>query len=452
MGALGLSACGTPAIVRTGPVNKADNACGYPSYTKSVTLTWWTWIPNSSKVAAVFEKCYPSVHIKTPLVPASTGEYSKLEAATTAGAGAPDVVQIEYQELPTFIGQHDLANIASVAGRYRKDYPTWLWDEVSSGRLVYAVPQDIGPEALAYRPALLAKYGISVPVTYSQFAVAAKDFHKKDPSRYMTYFPDNDGGYVVGLLWQAGAQPFKQTGKYSWKVNIDSAIDRKVLEYWYSLVRAGAVELIDDYTPAWEAQMAKGEFASYFIAAWSPTSEVNEYIKTGSQHFKVTHLPEWARGKVTDANWGGSSDAVTTQSKHPRAAALFATFMNTAPRSLQVLEKSGANGGAGLFPGVNSRAKAPTFDSSIPNFAGKVNADFASYTPHVNTSFEWSPFTEYFYTELEGQLANAFSGKESIAAALSATQASVISYGNASGYNVTAVGDPPHHLEGRNAK
>jgi len=436
-----LAACGSGGTVTaTGAVSAKLNGCGYPVYTKKVTLTWWTWTANPADTVRNFEKCYPSITVQYPLVPSSTQEYAKLTAAMTAGAGAPDVVQIEYFALPDFIGQHDLVNIASVMGKYKNDYPAWVWNEVSSGTAVYASPEDIGPMGLAYRPALLRKYGLPVPVTYAQFASDAITLHRDDPKAYMTYFPDSDGGYLVSLLWQAGASMFRQTGKYSWKVDIDTTGNQKTLQYWYDLAKAGGVEVTSDYTPAWETQIADGTFASYMLAAWSPTYEIDEYLTGNSQQFAVTHMPEWTAGTETDANWGGSSQAVTIQSQHPEAAALFATFIDTSKSMLETDQQPAtpSGGGLGIFPGDIHRASVPAFSAKVPNFQGNVNAEFAQYASTVNTSFQWSPFTEFLFTELSSEVTAAFSGTTTISDALAATQSAVIKYGNASGYNVSA--------------
>jgi multiple sugar transport system substrate-binding protein len=69
---------------------------------------------------------------------------------------------------------------------------------------------------------------------------------------------------------------------------------------------------------------------------------------------------------------------------------------------------------------------------------GNVNQAFSQYANTVNTSFQWSPFTEFLYTELSNEVTGAFSGSTSISAALAATQNAVIKYGNASGYSVSS--------------
>src|SRR5438270_2909578 len=103
-------------------------ACGgtTPSASSSsgpVTLTFWTWVPNIQQEINLFEQSHPNIKIK--LVNAGQGgpEYTKLRTALKAGSGAPDIVQIEFQYLPTFILTGKLVDLASYgANDIKNDY------------------------------------------------------------------------------------------------------------------------------------------------------------------------------------------------------------------------------------------------------------------------------------------------------------------------------------------
>ena len=96
-------------------------------------------------------------------------------------------------------------NIAQYVSKYKSDFPSWTWDQVSVGNAVYAMPEDIGPMGLMYQPAVLKKYNLPVPTTWAQFATDAVSLHKADPSQYLTYFAPNDADVLESLFWQAGA-------------------------------------------------------------------------------------------------------------------------------------------------------------------------------------------------------------------------------------------------------
>jgi len=66
--------------------------------------------------------------------------YAKLTTALAGGTG-PCVTQNEYSELPQYIAAHDFVNIAQYVSGYQKDYPAWVWGQVSQGSAVYAIPR-----------------------------------------------------------------------------------------------------------------------------------------------------------------------------------------------------------------------------------------------------------------------------------------------------------------------
>ncbi len=82
-------------------------ACGgatsSPSSTSSgpVTLTFWTWVPNVQSEVNLFEQSHPNIKIKVVNAGQGAPEYTKLRTALKAGSGGPDIVQIEFQYLPT---------------------------------------------------------------------------------------------------------------------------------------------------------------------------------------------------------------------------------------------------------------------------------------------------------------------------------------------------------------
>ncbi len=116
-------------------------------------LTFWTWVPNIDKEIALFQKKYPAVSVKVVNAGQGTPQYTKLRTALQAGTGAPDVVQIEFQYIPTFTLTNSLLDLAPHGASALKDkFVSWTWSQVSgSGGQVWAIPQDTGPMGLLYR-------------------------------------------------------------------------------------------------------------------------------------------------------------------------------------------------------------------------------------------------------------------------------------------------------------
>src|SRR5579875_1471627 len=144
---LGAAAATLLGVVTSG----AATASAAPT---KITFTWWTWTTNPKNVIKNFEKAYPNISIPAPPDYGSGGTfYSKLTTAMAGGTG-PCVTQVEYDHLPQFLAAHDLVNIAQYVNKYKKDFPAWVWGQVSQNGGVYAMPEDIGPMGLMYQPAV----------------------------------------------------------------------------------------------------------------------------------------------------------------------------------------------------------------------------------------------------------------------------------------------------------
>lgn len=408
---------------------------------QKVTLTWWTWTANPKSVIKNFEQKYPWITIPTPPSYGSGGTfYSKLTTAL-AGGSAPCVSQVELDHLPQFTQAHDLVNIASYDAKYAKDFPGWVWRQVTQGTALYAVPEDIGPMGLMYQPGVLAKHHLPVPTTWATYASDAVALHKADPAQYLTYFPLNDGDYLEALFWQAGARPYQLLSNGTWKINVDGPAEQKVINYWGKLVDEHAIATDNDFQVDWGHHIANDMYASYIGAAWSPTYEVDAYLTAAHpQTYTVVPMPQWTPGAHAEANWGGSTNAVTKDcpANMVQDAALFAAYVNTSPSGLTVDEKPAttSGGGRGLFPASLARASVPQFGAAVPDFTGNVNAVFAANSANVPTDFQWSPWDTEFGNFVVAQLPAAAAGKESWTKALQVTQQELVSYAKSAGYQV----------------
>src|SRR2546423_14460383 len=67
-----------------------------------VTLTFWSWVPHLQDEVDLFNKTHPDIQVRLVNAGQGADEYQKLRTALKAGSGAPDVVQVEFQYIPTF--------------------------------------------------------------------------------------------------------------------------------------------------------------------------------------------------------------------------------------------------------------------------------------------------------------------------------------------------------------
>ncbi len=396
------------------------------------TITFWSWVPGIKDEVELFNETHDNITVKYVNAGQGADEYTKLRTALKAEKGVPDVVQIEFQYIPSFTQIDALADISQYgANDVKQDYVGWTWSQVSEGDKVYAIPQDSGPMALLYRKDIFDKYGLEVPKTWDEFASEAEKLHKADPDTYMTNFAANDGGWMTGLMWQAGAQPFDVNGaKVS--INMDDPASMQVAEYWQGLIDDGYVSVDPDFTNDWYAGLGNGKYATWISAAWGPVF-LKGVAGESKGKWRAAPLPQWNAGENVSANWGGSTSAVTAASENPEAATEFAIWLNHNEKSVDMLTTE-----SNLFPVLKSKLSSPGFENASQPFYGgqNVNAVFIEASDQVDKGFEWSPFQDYVYSQMAEEAGAAANGDTTLPEAMEKVQSSVTGYAKEQGFKV----------------
>ena len=282
-------------------------------------LIFWAWVPGMGRAVTEFNKTHPNICVTQEDVGAGSPQYVAITNALKAGSGAPDVAEVEFDELPSFEVTHNVVNLVPYgANNYKSDFTTWAWDEVSQGSSVYAMPGDSGPVAFYYNAKQLAQYHITPPTTWSAFATAAATLHKDDPSAYMTNFSAIDLQWVMSLMAQDNAWPFAYSGGSKVTINWTGAAQMAFANYWQKLLAAHEVNATTDVSATSFADLDKGIDASWISSAWGPSYFAPD-AKSSIGDWRAASLPQWTPGANVAANWGGSTYPVFSQSKHPAA-------------------------------------------------------------------------------------------------------------------------------------
>lgn len=410
----------------------------YPKDTNKVTLTVWNWNNNFQKQIKVFNKYYPNIHVNLQNVGSGQTEYQKLITAINTGKGAPDLAMIEYSYLPQFIQSGGIANISKYDSSYSKYFPTWVWNQVKYNGGLYAIPSDVGPMGLYYQPLALQKDHLSVPKTWNEFQKDAAIYHKDNPGKYYSVFFVNDGQWMLSMLWQAGVTPFQSNGD-TWKIDLNSPGALKVMKYWGSLVQTGAVQVGADFSPSFMKSVSAGDYATIPGSVWF-SGTIQLAVAPGSKNWKAAFLPNWSSSAPLDSDWGGSSNAVTSQSKHPREAALLASFLSTNEQTISLATAPIASGGSSSFTSNKFAADLPVMKTPIDVLGGQpAYADiFSKANLAVGSKFEYPPFATYVYNDMSVEFQKAFDHRETWATALNNLQSSVTQFARSQGYSVSS--------------
>ncbi|KYK14078.1 MULTISPECIES: ABC transporter substrate-binding protein [Streptomyces] len=420
LGASTLAACGSSddgGDARSGPVS----------------LTYWTWTPGMDKVVDLWNKGPgKEQQITVTVKKQASGDTLVTKILTAHKAGqAPDLVQAEYQALPTLVSNDALADISGEVDDVKGEFADGVWQQTTLGTdAVYAVPQDIGPMMFYYREDLFEQYGLEVPATWEEFARTARELKKAAPDKDLTTFSANDSGLFAGLAQQAGARWWTTEGE-KWKVGIDDEATRKVADFWGGLVEEGAIDNQPMYTPAWNKALNTGKQIAWVSAVWAPGTLTTAAPDTKGK-WAMAPLPQWSGSENRTGSWGGSSTAVTTDSENREAAAKFAEWLNTDADALGALAKEG-----GIYPASTSAqlsgafAEPPEFFANQPDFYTKA-ADIAKTT----APSAWGPNVNVAYTSFKDAFGAAAKNKSDFSAALGTMQKETVADLEKQGFEV----------------
>ncbi|WP_416971036.1 ABC transporter substrate-binding protein [Streptomyces sp. 4F14] len=415
----------------TQPVSQADIDKAMKTPTE---LTFWTWVPNIAKEIALFEKKYPAVKVKIVNAGQGTPQYTKLRTALKAGSGAPDLVQMEYQAIPTFTITNNLLDLRPYgADSLKSTFVDWTWGQVTgTGGEVWAIPQDTGPMGMLYRKDIFDKHGIQVPTTWDEFAAAARKLHQADPNVYLTNLAANQPAAWHGLLWQAGAKPYVSRSKGEIAISVDDTVSKKLGAYWGGLAKEGVIGVEPDFTDGWYAALNKGKYATWLTAAWAPAF-LSGSAKDTAGNWRAAPLPQWDAAKPSSGNWGGSTTAVIRGTKNAVQAAVFAQFLNSDPASAKMFATEQF-----FFPATKALLADPSFTGDAPAFYGgqKVNEVFAGISSTVDADFQWPPFLDQAATDWTETVGKSLADHADTVSALGSWQSRLTSYAKGQGFTV----------------
>jgi multiple sugar transport system substrate-binding protein len=422
------------AVAMVGTVAPLVTAASSASASSVTNITFWSWVPEISENVALFNKTHPGIHVTLVDAGSSLTEYTKLFAAIKAGK-QPDVAQVEYEFLPEFLSQGALDNIAAdVPAGFGKSFAPWAWSEVSSGSAVYSIPQDAGPMVMYYRSDLFAKYNLSVPTTWAEYASDAVTLHKDDPSLYITDFPQ-DVSPFLGLMWENGAAWFGTKGN-SWTVDIDGMRSTSVASYWQNMLNQGLVKTDEDFSAAWYKDIDDSNVASILSASWA-NGQFPSNAPAEKGDWRVALLPQWP-GETSSGAWGGSTDAVIkgTPTADIAASATFSEWLNSNPASWNLLITK-----SGTYPANVPALKNPYLVGPVAYYGGQVIGNvLAQANKEVNTSWVWGPTMSTVFTQWNDLLGAAINKTTTLPAGLATLQGDTLDSLINAGFSVVKQG------------
>ncbi len=320
-------------------------ACA-PAATQSsggpVQITFWSALRGSQPVVDAFNRSQNKIKVIFQQIPGGDqGGYAKLSNAARAG-NAPDVCTIEYMQLPGFAIDGVATDITGLmSDRLRNQIVPQAWRLATFDSKTFAVPFDIEPMVMHYRKDLFDQYGLTVPRTWDEFAGLARKVRDKAPDKRVAVFA-TDGAYnVAAFAWQAGGQWF-DISKGVWNVSMTDAPSRRIAEYWQKLVDDDLVWVNPSAGKQYDAQIGNSLLLVRFSGAWEAGAQMRARPKQKGQ-WAIAPLPQWDPADAVVGTQGGSTFAISKDSRHAEAAMEFIEWQVTQPDSLRARLTSGTS-------------------------------------------------------------------------------------------------------------
>ena len=427
-----LSACSSQASTGSGDTN-ADK---YGTKSHPITITFWGWGgPNDNDAAiAEYKKLHPYVTVKSVQFTSTQPLYTKLATVFKAGTGAPDASSMELSMLPTFAAEGGLVPITPYGGSVSDMNPASAKSSYFEGQL-YTIPSDSAPAVMYYRADLFKKYNIPVPTTWDQYLSDAKTLKKDDPTAYMTFADPGDSTATLGLIWQAGGQPFQLKGTKDLSINLGDAGSVKYANLWSTMLKDQLVKPDPAFTSTWFTELGNGTYATWLTGAWGASTLATNIPQTAGD-WRVAPLPEWTAGSPASALMGGSGGAVTKASTHKAAAAAWLQFFG------EDWPKISGHGGASSFPATLKVENDPSFVATPSKILGN-QLDVPVYkkaSKSVVPGWQFVPYNLYANSIFKDTVGQEFASGFNVEAGLKAWQAQLATYGKSQGFSVKTGG------------
>ncbi|MFF1816393.1 extracellular solute-binding protein [Kribbella sp. NPDC058245] len=407
--ALALSAC-------SGNDTKSASSPSASS-TEKVELTYVNWDGGMDKVVEDWNKLNPNIQVKLSK-PSGTGYtlYNKLITNNKAGTN-PDITEVEYQALPALIANQVVVPIDDYVKGLDTKYDKASLSQVQFEGKTYGVPQNVCPMVFFYRKDIFDKLGLKAPATWAEYATTAAAIKKADPKKYIGNFTAADPGWFAGLAQQAGANWWKADGD-TWTVKINDDASKKVAGFWDDLITKGLVSPQPNWSAQWNTDMNNGTLIGWVGAQWGP-NQLPSIAKDTAGKWAAAPLPAWTAGDTTVGIWGGETEAVTANSKHPAEAAKFVEWMNSSEAGMASLIKN-----VQAFPaspagqGLPELKSPPPFMSNQPDY----NTLMATAAKGVRTFDIWGPNANVTFDAYSNAFGGALQKKTALSGALDTMQ------------------------------
>ena len=298
----------------------------------------------------------------------------KLRLALTSGENVPDIVRLNYTQLPEFAK----AGVLYPLDDYIAEYEDRIIDAAKSimkyDDTYYALPREVKPKVWFYRADIFEECGVDVREvkTIDEFIAAGEKIREKYPNACMENYNVPTQGYdFMMMLSGTGAGFCDENGNYNLASNEDVKLTFERMKKLYdSDVMSSAAEWSADWTPAFD----NGEIVSQLIGGWFKTDFKNFNLESQKGKWAMAPWPEEIR-EGSDA--GGAIWVIPAAARNKELAAEIMTKMCFDEEAARIIFDV-----TGVLPALKSAAEDEYYNGDNEYYAcslGKVNSEAMEY-------------------------------------------------------------------------
>ena len=364
---------------------------------EKIRLTYWAWLKDLQVTADLWNAKNPNVQVDVVYIQGgNAGGYAKMYSALAAGGG-PDIGQVELRQVPEFLLQNGLVDLARYGAADLEDkYDAGLWSQVQFNDGIFGIPQDSGPMAFYYQTELLGQIGGTPPATWDDWAALSAEARKLGPGTYLDVFPVGDASVFTAYATQAGAQWFSFEGD-EWVIDMTDDATLMVADFFDKAIDDDLVQTAySAYSPPWYAAASDNRIVGLTSASWGDA--LVQSVSGAEGKWKVAPMQTWNGTGTGSSYLGGSTSAVLANSKHPKEALDFCSWLTTEPEAIDSLI---ANSGIGWSPSpayIGKQREEPSEFFSGQNYNEEV---FVPMAKEQSTDWIWSPLTQSSFNAMQ---------------------------------------------------
>ncbi len=384
-----MAGCATPGMDSVNDEPTRDPADG------PIRLSYWAWLKDLQLVADVWNAQNPNVQVDISWIPGgNSGGYQRIYGALAAGGG-PDLAQVEMRTVPEFLLVNGLVDLRRYGiDEYADLYNESLWQQVSFVDGVYGIPQDSGPMGTFYRPDLLEEVGAGPPETWEDWFEVAREVRLAGP--YMDTFNIADASWFAAIAQQAGAS-WLRVEDDEWVLNMTDDATLEVARFFDDAIDEDLVTLAyGQFSTPWYAAAANDQIATATSASWGEA--LLRGVSGSEGKWRVANMPRWDTG-YDSSFLGGSTAAVTADSRYPKEAMEFAVWMTTSKEGIDAMIEHSGIGWSPSADYIGEHREGPEEyfggqESNVEVF------DPAAQPEAQNPDWSWWPITQQSFNIL----------------------------------------------------